>query len=92
MPTLTEQGVTGGVDFDVWFGIVAPAKTPPAVVSLLSQKIAQIVAEPDFRKRLNELGGVSPTSGNTAEAFAQVLQREMVVLPKAAQDLGLKLD
>jgi tripartite-type tricarboxylate transporter receptor subunit TctC len=92
IPTLTEQGVKGGVDFDVWFGIVAPAKTPPAVVTLLSQKIAQIVAEPDFRKRLNELGGVSPTSGNTAEAFAEVLQRELAVLPKAARDLGLQLD
>jgi tripartite-type tricarboxylate transporter receptor subunit TctC len=92
VPTLTEQGVKGGVDFDVWFGIVAPAKTPPAVVTLLNQKIAQIAAEPDFRKRLNELGGVSPTSGNTAEAFAEVLQREIAVLPKAAKDLGLQLD
>jgi hypothetical protein len=35
---------------------------------------------------------VSPTSGNTAEAFAEVLQRELAVLPKAARDLGLQLD
>ena len=90
--TLTEQGYKGGVDFDVWFGLVAPAKTPPAVVQLLNQKVAQIVAEPDFRKRLNELGGVSMTSGNTVEAFNEVLQRELAVLPKTASDLGLKLD
>jgi tripartite-type tricarboxylate transporter receptor subunit TctC len=90
--TLTEQGFKGGVDFDVWFGLVAPAKTPPAVVQLLNQKVAQIVAEPDFRKRLNELGGVSMTSGNTVEAFNEVLQRELAVLPKTATDLGLKLD
>lgn len=90
--TLTEQGFKGGVDFDVWFGLVAPAKTPPAVVQLLNQKVAQIVTEPDFRKRLNELGGVSMTSGNTVEAFNEVLQRELAVLPKTAADLGLKLD
>ena len=92
VPTVTEQGFKGGVDFDVWFGLVAPAKTPPAAVALLNQKVAQIVTEPDFRKRLNELGGVSMTSGNTVEAFNEVLQRELAVLPKAANDLGLKLD
>jgi tripartite-type tricarboxylate transporter receptor subunit TctC len=90
--TLTEQGYKGGVDFDVWFGLIAPAKTPPAVVQLLNQKVAQIVTEPDFRKRLNELGGVSPTSGNTIEAFNDVIQRELAVLPKTATELGLKLD
>lgn len=92
VPTLTEQGIKGGVDFDVWFGLVVPAKTPPAVVALLNQKVAQIVAEPAFRKRLNELGGVAPATGNTTEAFAEVIQRELAVLPKVVKDLGLKLD
>lgn len=92
LPTLTEQGLRGGVDFDMWFGLVAPAKTPPAIVSMLNQKVAQIVAEPDFRRRLNELGGVSPTSGNTVDAFNEVIQRELAILPKKALELGLKLD
>jgi tripartite-type tricarboxylate transporter receptor subunit TctC len=92
LPTLTEQGLRGGVDFDMWFGLVAPAKTPPAVVSMLNQKVAQIVAEPEFRRRLAELGGVSLTSGNTTEAFNEVIQRELAVLPKKALELGLKLD
>lgn len=92
LPTLTEQGLRGGVDFDMWFGLVAPAKTPPAVVSMLNQKVAQIVAEPEFRRRLSELGGVSPTSGNTIDAFNEVIQRELAVLPKKAMELGLKLD
>ena len=92
LPTLTEQGLRGGVDFDMWFGLVAPAKTPPAVVAMLNQKVAQIVAEPEFRRRLGELGGVSLTSGNTIEAFNEVIQRELAVLPKKALELGLKLD
>ncbi len=92
VPTLTEQGLAGGVDFDVWFGLIAPAKTPAPVVALLSEKVAQIVAEPAYRQRLLELGGVAPVSGNTAQDFAAVLQRELAVLPKAALDLGLKLD
>ena len=92
LPTLTEQGLRGGVDFDMWFGLVAPAKTPPAIVAALNQRVARIVAEPEFRRRLAELGGVSPTSGNTPEAFNEVIQRELAVLPKKALELGLKLD
>lgn len=92
LPTLTEQGLRGGVDFDMWFGLVAPAKTPPAIVQQLNQKVAQIVAEPEFRRRLAELGGVAPTSGNTIEAFNAVIQQELSVLPQKAQELGLKLD
>jgi tripartite-type tricarboxylate transporter receptor subunit TctC len=92
VPTLTEQGVRGGVDFDMWFGLVVPSKTPTSVVNLLNEKVAQIVAEPDFRRRLNDIGGVSLTTGNTTAAFADVIQRELDVLPKTARDLGLKLD
>ncbi len=92
LPTLTEQGLRGGVDFDMWFGLVAPAKTPPAVLAMLNQKVAQIVIEPEFRRRLAELGGVSPTSGNSIEAFNEVIQRELAVLPKKALELGLKLE
>ena len=92
VPTLTEQGVRGGVDFDMWFGLVVPSKTPASVVTLLNDKVAKIVAEPEFRRRLNEIGGVSLTSGNTVAAFAEVIQRELDVLPKTARDLGLKLD
>lgn len=92
LPTLTEQGLRGGIDFDMWFGLVAPAKTPPAVITFLNQKVAQIVAEPEFRRRLSDLGGVSLTSGNTVEAFSEVIQRELAVLPKKALELGLKLD
>lgn len=91
LPTLTEQGVRGGVDFDMWFGLVVPAKTPPAIVAQLNQKVAQIVAEPEFRKRLADLGGVAPTS-NTIEAFNEVIQRELAILPKTAKALGLQLD
>ena len=92
LPTLTEQGLRGGVDFDMWFGLVAPAKTPPAVVAMLNQKVAQIVAEPEFRRRLAELGGVPPATGNTTDAFNSVIQQELAVLPKKAVELGLKLD
>ena len=92
LPKLTEQGLRGGVDFDMWFGLMAPAKTPPVVVLMLNHKVAQIVVEPEFRRQLSELGGVSPTSGNTIEALNEVIQPELAVRLKRALELGLKLD
>lgn len=92
VPTLNEQGVRGGIDVDMWFGLVAASKTPPAIVQLLNQKVAAIVAEPEFRRKLNELGGVSLTSGNTIDAFKDVIQPELDVLPKKAKELGLQMD
>ena len=58
---------------------------------ILNQKVAQI-AEPEFRRRLSELGGVSPASGNTVDAVNEVMQRELAVMPKKALELGLKMD
>ncbi len=92
IPTLTEQGFAGGVDFDVWFGVVAPAKTPEPVLDLLNARISAIVAEPDFRQRLHDLGGVAPASGNSAADFTAVLDRELAVLPQAARDANLKME
>jgi tripartite-type tricarboxylate transporter receptor subunit TctC len=91
LPTLTEQGLRGGVDVDMWIGRVAPARTPPAFVQQLIQKVAQIVAEPEFcRRRLGELVGVSPTRGNTIEAFNAAIPQELAVLPKMALQPGLE--
>lgn len=56
VPTLDEQGLKG---FDVaqWMGIVAPAKTPPAVVQRLYQAIARVVNDPDYAKFVVQQGG-----------------------------------
>ena len=48
MPTIAENGVPG-FDLDIWFGVAAPAKTPPDVVARLSKEIAEIVAQPDVQ-------------------------------------------
>ena len=45
-----------GFDLDIWFGVAAPAKTPPDVVALLSKEIAEIVAQPDAQERIRKTG------------------------------------
>ena len=51
VPTFTEAGVRG-FDVNNWFGIVAPARTPKAIVQKLSDEIARILTTPDVREKL----------------------------------------
>jgi tripartite-type tricarboxylate transporter receptor subunit TctC len=53
--TIAENGVPG-FDLEIWFGVAAPAKTPPEVVARLSKEIAEIVAQPDVKERIEKTG------------------------------------
>ena len=55
VPTFREQGVD--LSSDSWFGISAPAGTPPAVVARLNSEVRAVLATPEARGRLAELGG-----------------------------------
>ncbi|MEI8152587.1 MAG: tripartite tricarboxylate transporter substrate binding protein [Hyphomicrobiales bacterium] len=55
VPSIAEGGVPG-FDLDIWFGVAAPAKTPPDVLARLSREIADIVAQPDVKERIAKVG------------------------------------
>jgi tripartite-type tricarboxylate transporter receptor subunit TctC len=55
IPTVAEQGLPG-FDVNIWFGIAAPAKTPPDVVAKLSLALAAVAADPAFQKRARAVG------------------------------------
>ena len=56
VPTMAEAGFP--VDASYWFGLVAPAGTPPAVLAKLEKALADVLAMPDVRKRLTDMGAV----------------------------------
>ena len=55
VPTIAESGVPG-FDLEIWFGMAAPAKTPPEVVARLNQQLAEILALPDVKDRIQKIG------------------------------------
>src|SRR3954454_431824 len=55
IPTVAESGIAGFEAF-LWYGIVAPAQTPPDIVAQLAREIAAVMALPDIRDRLVALG------------------------------------
>ncbi len=56
VPTMAELGFK--VEASYWFGLVAPAGTPPAVVARLEKALADVLAMPEVKKRLSDLGAV----------------------------------
>ncbi|MGE8636563.1 MAG: tripartite tricarboxylate transporter substrate-binding protein, partial [Achromobacter piechaudii] len=73
-----------------WYGVLAPAGTPPAVVNALSQGIAQAVAVPALKQQLAGYG--YETVGSTPEAFASHIDRELQTWKQAVERSGAKVN
>jgi tripartite-type tricarboxylate transporter receptor subunit TctC len=70
VPTFAEAGVAG-MEVDSWFGFLAPARTPPAIVAALNAAFVQALASPMLLSRLQELGA-SPIGGTPAAMRAHM--------------------
>jgi tripartite-type tricarboxylate transporter receptor subunit TctC len=73
VPTFAEQGLPD-IDVDLWFGLLAPAGTPPALVTRLNSEINQILAMPDVRETLDKQGLV-PAPGRP-EALGTLVKND----------------
>jgi len=74
VPTVAESGYPG-FEADQWYGIVAPAATPPALVARLNAEINKALALPDVAQQLAAEGAV-PVPG-TPQAFGELIRREI---------------
>jgi tripartite-type tricarboxylate transporter receptor subunit TctC len=89
VPTIAEAGVPGYAATN-WYGIAAPAGTPRAIIMKLNQEIARILALPDVRTSLLNLG-MEPEA-SSAEAFADYLKLEVGKWARVVKASGLRLD
>ncbi len=89
VPTIKEQGYPT-LEFSSWFGIVAPSRTPPEVLSRLSADVQKAVTDPAMRAKLEEAG--FRVTGTTAEAFARIIANDTVTWGKAVAATGFKAD
>ncbi len=89
LPTLAEAGLTG-YETLAWFGLVAPAKTPPEVIARLQSETAKVLARPDVRAQLANLG--AEPSGNSSEAFAAFMQAEVTKYSRVIREAGIKVE
>jgi tripartite-type tricarboxylate transporter receptor subunit TctC len=89
VPTVAEAGVA---DFDMaaWFGMLAPAGLPQAIVQSLNQAFARAVHSPDLRDRLESLG--TPVVTSTPAEFAAFIRSERAKWAQAVRESGATVD
>lgn len=74
VPTLSESGLHG-FELESWFGLLAPAGTPPRVVELLNQQVGRILGTPEFLASLASDGGRAAHS--SSEEFGRFIDSEV---------------
>lgn len=89
VPTIKEQGFPA-LEFNSWFGIVAPARTAPDIATRLQADIVRALQQPDSRTRLEEAG--FRVTGTTGEELARIMRADTVTWGKAVAATGFRAD
>jgi tripartite-type tricarboxylate transporter receptor subunit TctC len=89
VPTVAETGFPG-FDATTWFGILAPATTPQAVVDKLNAEINAALAFPEVREKIASEGGAA--LGGTAADFAALLKADLVRWGGIVKSSGAKVE
>lgn len=87
--TMEEAGIKGFSD-QAWYGIVAPAKVPPAVLAKLTDAMNKVMALPEVRARLEKVGA-TPLGNSPAEYGAQI-QGEISAMKKLVKARNISLE
>jgi tripartite-type tricarboxylate transporter receptor subunit TctC len=89
VPTVDEAGVAG-YEVSPWYGLLAPAGTPAAVVARLSSEATKIVRAPEMREQLSAQG--AEPAGGTPDEFAKTLRADAAVWGKVVKQAGIRAD
>src|SRR5499433_4566473 len=87
LPTLDEAGVTG-FDMDSWAGIVAPAQTPPAIVTQLNKELRAIIDNPEVKAKLRAVG--FEAFGSSPDEFKDFITVQLDRWSKMVKDAGIQ--
>ncbi|MBC9903315.1 MULTISPECIES: tripartite tricarboxylate transporter substrate binding protein [Achromobacter] len=88
-PTVAESGYPG-FSAESWFGLSAPAKTPPAVIQRLNQATVKALSSPEIRQKLESVGFV--VVADDPKSFSAFVDNEIAKWGKAAKASGAKMD
>lgn len=89
LPTVAEAGLDG-FDVNPWYGVFAPAGTPPEVVARMHREISEILGEDAIRKRFATLG--AEPGAMTQPAFADFVDQEIDKWAKVVEESGSAIE
>lgn len=88
VPTLSQ--FLPGFEASNWFGVAAPKNTPPEIIDKLNQEINAVLAEPEIKARLADLGA-APLAGSPAD-FGRFIAAEAEKWSKVIREANIKVD
>ena len=89
VPTVAESGIPG-YSATGWYGLFAPAGTPPQLVRRISAEAARAYTNPQARERLAQIG-MDPV-GSTPEEFVSFLRTEIAKWSKVVKEANIRID
>ena len=90
VPTVEEAAGLKGFDATSWFGLLAPAGTPPDIVNRLQQEVAKSLGTPAIKEKLLAQGAIP--SGNSPAEFARHIENEHRKWAQVVKSSGAKVD
>jgi tripartite-type tricarboxylate transporter receptor subunit TctC len=91
VPTVEEAMGLKGYESNNWYGLVGPAKLPPAVVAKLHAAMVAVLGEPEIKEKL-QAQGLDPSPSVTPEAFGDYIRQETATWSKVVKTTGAKPD
>jgi tripartite-type tricarboxylate transporter receptor subunit TctC len=89
LPTMAESGLPG-YDVSGWFGLLAPANTPPPVLARLQQEVRKSLEDAEFRSSLSK-AGLDPVGGTAGDMLA-LMKSDTEKWAKVIRDSGAKIE
>jgi tripartite-type tricarboxylate transporter receptor subunit TctC len=89
VPTIAEAGLPG-FEYQGWYGMLAPGKTPRKIVHLLSSEVGHVLDLPETRERIANQGAMARRS--TPEAFDQLVRDEITTRTRVWKAAGVKVE
>jgi tripartite-type tricarboxylate transporter receptor subunit TctC len=90
VPTVEQAGGLKGFEASSWFGLLAPAGTPPDIVNRIQQEAAKALGTPAMKEKLQVQGAIP--SGNTPAEFARFIDSEIKKWAVVVKASGAKVD
>jgi len=87
VPTVSEQGLPG-FEATAWWGILAPAKTPPAIVARMNAEVTKLLRDPQMREKMANQG--MNIVASTPEAFGKFIDEQSVKWAKVVKDNNIR--
>ena len=86
VPTVAEAGLAG-FEYQGWYGMLAPSRTPRQIINLLSREIGRVLELADIKERIASQGAVAKSS--TPEAFDRLVRDEITTRRKVWKAAGV---